>query len=358
MIKEFGELSNKFGRDRQTEIIDEDNGELDELDLIKNSRSVIVVTRGGYIKRMPLKTFSSQGRGTRGKRGTSDSAATAETEVAHCFTCNDHDTLLMVSDAGIAYGVPAYQVPTSSRIAKGHPLPSVLPQLSMDEAVTTILPISDFDNPDEYLVLATQQGWIKKTGLAAFKKIPNRGLVIAKLEQGDRLLWCQQCRDGDDILVGTHRGMATRFEAAKLRPTSRTSRGVRTMKLKEGDRLADVNVLDGRSKFVLAVSSLGFGKRMQVSEFRTQARGGQGVVALKFKKKSADDDSMTCLQTVKETDEILVITEKGIMVRQKVSEIPSQGRAATGVTVQKLDDSDQITSVSIVPEYEETDPMT
>lgn len=358
MVKEFGELSKKFGRDRQTVIIEEDTGDLDELDLIRNSRSVIVVTRGGYIKRMPLKTFSSQGRGTRGKKGTSDSAATFETEVAHCFTCNDHDTLLMVSDAGIAYGVPAYQVPTSSRTAKGHPLPSVLSQLSTDESVTTILPISDFDKPDEYLVLATEQGWIKKTGLAAFKKIPSRGLVIAKLEAYDRLLWCQQCHDGDDILVGTHGGMATRFEAAKLRPTARTSRGVRTMKLKEGDKLADVNVLDGRSKYVLAVSRLGFGKRIQVSDFRAQARGGQGVVALKFKKKGAAHDSMTCLQTVKETDEILVITERGIMVRQKVSEIPSQGRAATGVAVQKLDDSDIITSVSIVPEYEETDPVT
>jgi DNA gyrase subunit A len=380
MTDEFQELSDKYGVARKTRIILDDDGTVEEIDLIRNSRSVIVVTRGGYIKRMPLKTFESQGRGTRGKRGTSSTSADAdeESEVAHCFTCNDHDTLLMVTDSGIAYNARAFQIPTSSRTAKGQPIPSVLPQLRTTDVITTILPISDFTVPDQHLVLATEKGWIKRTPLAAFENLTSRGLTVAKLDKGDRLLWCQRCNDDDDILIGSSMGKATRFSVQNLRPTGRTSRGVRTMNLREGDTIADVDILSASSdgtipvngdstataettqEYILAISSRGFGKRLEKNSFRTQGRGGSGVVALKFKKASSSSsntptDRLACLKSVKETDEILVITKNGIMVRQNVTAIPAQGRAATGVLIQKLDDGDEITSVSIVPEYEETD---
>ena len=356
MENEFQHLSETFGVDRKTQIIPDDDGTVDELHLVPNARSVIVMTRTGYLKRMPLQTFERQGRGTRGKRGTDDS-----TEVGHCFTCHDHDMLLLVTDAGIAYGVRAYQVPTSGRTARGVPLPSVVPQLRAGDLVTTILPVSEFDLPNEYLLLTTEQGWIKKTALAAFENLSSRGLTIAKLDEGDKILWCHRCRDGNDVLVGTSAGMATRFAADKLRETGRTSRGVRAMKLRDGDRIVDVNILptaandDGNGEYVLAVSSQGFGKRIPTSEFRTQARSGVGVIALKFKASAAGNDQMVCLRAVKNTDEILVITAKGIMVRQKASEISSQSRTATGVLVQKLDTGDHISSVSIVPEYDESD---
>jgi DNA gyrase subunit A len=356
MRDEFRELSDKFGVERRTVIEYEDAGELSEIDLIKNSRSVIVVTRGGYIKRMPLKTFESQNRGTRGKRGISDSSSD-DNEIAHCFTCNDHDTLLMVTQKGIAFGLRAYQVPTGGRTAKGTPIPSVLP-VSSDDTINSILPVTEFSE-DEFIVLTTEQGWIKKTALAAFENLTSRGLTIATLEDGDRLVWSHLCRDCDDLLIGTKHGMATRFEASKLRATGRTSRGVRSMKLKEGDSVADMNILSGKNEeYVLAVTSRGYGKRVPTSEFRAQARGGVGVVAIKFKASTMGEDYMTCLRTVKEDDEVLVITEKGVIVRQQVKNIPSQGRAATGVLVQKLDEGDLITSVSLVPEYEETDEDT
>jgi DNA gyrase subunit A len=400
MIDDFQELSQKFGVDRKTKICTADDGTVEEIDMIRNSRSVVVVTRGGYIKRMPLKTFESQGRGTRGKRGSavasgtsSSSKSTIDDEIAHCFTCNDHDTVLMVTGDGIAYGIRAYQIPTSGRTARGQPFPQVLPQLKMGDVITTILPISDFTGPDEYLLLVSEQGWIKKTSLSAFEKLPSRGLITASLDDGDKLLWCQHCTDQNDVLVGTRGGMATRFAVSRLRPTGRTSRGVRTMKLKNNDKISDVNIVaagmnaddenpeikddidtDTESQidkienninttdYVLAVSSLGYGKRIPTSEFRTQARGGVGVVALKFKNAKRktpsteiETDVMTCLRSVKENDEIMVVTTKGIMVRQQVSNIPSQGRAATGVLIQKLDDGDHISSVSIVPEYDDSD---
>jgi DNA gyrase subunit A len=316
---------------------------------------VIVVTRAGYIKRMPLLTFESQGRGTRGKRGTSSSDSSANDEVTHVITCNDHDTLLMITQNGVAYGLRAYQIPTGSRTAKGTPIPSVLP-VQTDQVVTAVLPVSEFSE-DEYIVLATEQGWIKKTPLVAFEKISSRGLTIASLSDGDKLKWCHPCRDGDDILIGSSRGMATRFQAAKLRPTGRTSRGVRAMKLRDGDTIADMNVLRGavkgttdKKEYVLCVTSQGYGKRICTDEFRSTGRGLRGVIAIKFKKPTID--KMSCFCIVKEEDEILVNTAKGVMVRQKVSKIPSQGRAATGVVVQRVDDGDHITSVS-VPKGEE-----
>lgn len=365
MLDDFKSLDATFGVDRKTVILQED-GQVSEMELVTNSQSVIVVTRGGYIKRMPLKTFESQGRGTRGKKGSSD-VSSAEEEVSHVITCNDHDTLLMITDNGIAYGLRAYQVPTASRTAKGAPIPSVLP-ISADQKVTAVLPVSEF-SPDEYIVLATEQGWIKRTPLNAFEKTSSRGLIIASLAEDDKLQWCDKCTDESDILMASSRGMATRFEASKLRPTGRTSRGVRAMKLKEGDTIADMNVLvksnDSSSssnspdekEFALCVTANGYGKRVSTSEFRTTARGGVGVIAIKFKtpqqkQKQQDEDKLSCFCVVQKEDEILVNTAKGVMVRQQVSQIPSQGRSATGVLLQKVDAGDTITSVSVVPKEE------
>jgi DNA gyrase subunit A len=352
MVEEFIELKNKFGVPRKTKI-EREESELNDIDLIENARNVIVVTRGGYIKRMPLKTFENQGRGTRGKKGTSNSSS--DDEVVHCFSCNDHDTLLMTTQRGIAYGLRAFQVPEGSRIAKGVPIPSVLP-VKIDDVITSVLPVSEFSK-DEYCVLATKQGWIKKTPLAAFENISSRGLTIASLGEGDVLKWCQKCGDSDDILIGTTDGMASRFQASTLRPTGRTSRGVKAIKLKKGDTLADVNVLGGdqSTEYVLVVTACGYGKRIKTDEFTARARGGVGVMATKFKK--GLNDRLSCLRAVNEDDEVLVITSKGVIVRQKVSAISSQSRAATGVLVQKVDTAsgDFISSVSTVPNLEETE---
>lgn len=315
--------------------------------------SVIVVTRGGYIKRMPLKTFENQGRGTRGKRGTSDTAS-SDDEVLHCITCNDHDTLLMITQNGIAFGITAYQVPSGSRTAKGTPLPSVLP-IYMNDVVTTVLPVSEFTK-EEFIVLATEQGWIKKTPLDAFEKISSRGLTIASLNTDDKLRWCHRCTDQDDILMGSSNGMAVRFPASTLRPTGRTSRGVIAMRLREGDTIADMNVLapassvngDNEDEYVLCVTEQGYGKRVPTGDFRSTSRGKVGVIAMKFKKQP-NADRMSCFSIVKNDDEILLNTSRGIMVRQKVEKIPRQSRSATGVVVQKVDNTDCITSVSVVP---------
>ncbi|KAL7547483.1 hypothetical protein ACHAWF_010778 [Thalassiosira exigua] len=347
MAEEFADMKKKFGTPRRTKILP-DEDEKDEMELVQNERSVIVVTRGGYIKRMPLKTFESQNRGTRGKRGTSN-AVSDDNEIAHCFTCNDHDNVLLTTQSGIAYGLRAYQIPEGGRTAKGAPIPAVLP-LKADDIITSVLPVSRFSK-DEFIVLATEYGWIKKTPLAAFEKISSRGLTIATIADGDRLNWCEKCTDADDILVGSTRGLATRFAASTMRPTKRTSRGVKSMTLKKGDTIADMNILSGEGgESLLVVTTEGYGKRVRTEEFQTRARGCQGVIAIKFKSGRVDDRVST-IRVVNEADEILLITSQGVMVRQKVGDIPCQGRQATGVLVQKVDvlAGDSISTVSIVP---------
>jgi DNA gyrase subunit A len=209
---------------------------------------------------------------------------------------------------------------------------------------------------NEFIVLATEYGWIKKTPLAAFEKLSSRGLIIATLAEGDRLNWCEKCTDSDDILLGSTRGQATRFSASDLRPTGRTSRGVKSMTLKKADTIADMNILRKEDNFVLVVTTEGYGKRVKTDEFRKTARGGSGVIALKFKAGRVDD-RISNMRVVNEDDEILLITSHGVMVRQKVKDIPCQGRSATGVLVQKVDvkNGDSISAVSIVPRESDND---
>ncbi len=297
---------------------------------------------------MELKAFESQGRGTRGKQGSS-----VDDEVVHCITCNDHDTILMVSETGVVRGLRAYQVPTASLRAKGTPIPSVL-NTKIGESVTAMLAVTEFTE-DEYLVMATKQGMIKRTPLKVLEKITARGLIMASLVEGDRLDWANKCTDEDDILIGSSLGKATRFEATELRPTGRTSRGVKAMNLNPGDTLAAMNILKADKsdddESVLIITEQGFGKRVSTDEFKATGRGKKGVISTKFKKPKSgeEEDNVAGFLVVKEDDEILISTSKGVMVRQRVTEINTYSRSAKGVLVQKLNDSDKITSISIVP---------
>eukprot|EP00531_Pseudo-nitzschia_arenysensis_P009196 CAMPEP_0116122228 /NCGR_PEP_ID=MMETSP0329-20121206/4105_1 /TAXON_ID=697910 /ORGANISM="Pseudo-nitzschia arenysensis, Strain B593" /LENGTH=759 /DNA_ID=CAMNT_0003616067 /DNA_START=11 /DNA_END=2291 /DNA_ORIENTATION=- len=348
MEGELADMDKKYGMERRSKILDSVDEQVEEVELVKNSRSVIVVTRSGYIKRMELKGFESQGRGTRGKQGSS-----VDDEVVHCITCNDHDTILMVSETGVVRGLRAYQVPTASLRAKGTPIPSVL-NTKIGESVTAMLAVTKFTE-EEYLVMATKQGMIKRTPLKVLEKITARGLIMASLMEGDRLVWANKCTDEDDLLIGSSLGKATRFEATELRPTGRSSRGVKAMNLNPGDTLAAMNILkadkSNDDESVLIITEQGFGKRVSTDEFKATGRGKKGVISTKFKKTKPgeDEDNVAGFLVVKEDDEILISTSKGVMVRQRVTEINTYSRSATGVRVQKLNDSDKITSISIVP---------
>jgi len=347
MTSELDKMAKKFGHDRKSKILEEENEDDLKLELIKNSRSVIVVTREGYIKRMELTNFANKSRGSKGSR-----ASSIDDEILHCITCNDHDTLLMITQDGKSYGLRAYQVPMASRTAKGAPLPSVLP-ISIGQELTTLLAINEFTD-DEYLLLGTTGGRIKKTAVKLFEKITKKGLLAAELNDGDELEWCHKCTNDDDVLICSSRGLASRFKISELRPTGRISKGVLAMRIKPGDTIADIDVLrgsDGRDRqhFVLCMSEQGYGKRVLTDQFKVRMRNTVGVKAFRFKGKKAEEDKVSCFCVVNEDDEILIITSKGRMVRQRVDSIPCYRREAGGVVVQKLNDSDKITSINLVP---------
>tara|TARA_Y100001970_G_scaffold287812_1_gene413407 strand:- start:15469 stop:18063 length:2595 start_codon:yes stop_codon:yes gene_type:complete len=367
IVEELNKIEQRFSSPRKTEILNLGAG-LDDIDLIANERSVVLLTENGYLKRMPVSEFESTSRGTRGKAGTKTQG---DDEVKLFISCNDHDTLLLFSDRGVAYALPAYRVPLSSRTAKGTPSVQLLP-IPREELITSLISVESFEN-DNYLLMLTKGGFIKRTPLSAFSKIRANGLIAISLEEGDALTWVRSSSEGDSVLIGSSNGMTIHFrlDQNELRPLGRTARGVKSMNLRNGDKLVAMDVLTSElvdqlaelesekedslvdeetqitdGPWVLVVSSFGLGKRVPVAQFRLQKRAGMGLKAIKFRIK---DDVLVGLKVLGQGEEVLLVTEKGVIVRTNADKISQQSRAATGVKLQRLDDGDHLTEVVLVP---------
>ncbi|MGI8933725.1 MAG: DNA gyrase C-terminal beta-propeller domain-containing protein, partial [Phormidesmis sp.] len=324
----------------------------------------------GYIKRMLVDTFEAQNRATRGKSGT---RMKDDDGIEHFITCCTHDHVLFFTDRGVAYSLRAYQIPESSRTAKGYPLVQMLP-IPKEEKVTSVIGVSEFSE-DEYLVMLTQGGFVKKTALSAFNRIRTNGLIAISLEAGDQLRWVRLARAEDSILIGSQRGMTIHFKTDhnQLRPLGRPTKGVRAMSLREGDRLISMDILSSQivaaieeatasgeadddtangdqGPWVLVVSAGGLGKRVPVANFRLQNRAGMGLVAMKFRKAA---DELVALRIAEIEDELMIVSSRGIIMRQSIDAISIQSRMATGVQLQRLDDDDAIAAVALVPHLEE-----
>ncbi len=377
ILEELNKIDERFSSPRKTEILDLGGG-LDDIDLIANDRSVVLLTETGYLKRMPVNEFESTSRGSRGKAGTKTQE---DDEVKLFISCNDHDTLLLFSDRGVSYALPAYRVPMSSRTAKGTPSVQLLP-IPRDEKITSLVAVDSFDN-DCYLLMLTKAGFIKRTSLSAFSKIRSNGLIAINLEDGDALTWVRLSKEGESVLIGSRAGMAIHFrlDINELRPLGRTARGVKSMNLRKGDNLVSMDVLtsdlvdqlaksedltkesdehtevnSSEGPWVLIASAFGLGKRVPVTQFRLQKRAGMGLRAIKFRIK---DDVLVCLKVLGEGEELLFVTEKGVIVRTNADKISQQSRAATGVKLQRLDEGDHLSEVVLVPheQTEETDQL-
>ncbi len=367
ILEELNKIDERFSSPRKTEILDLGGG-LDDIDLIANDRSVVLLTEAGYLKRMPVNDFESTSRGSRGKAGTKTKE---DDDVKLFISCNDHDTLLLFSDRGVVYALPAYRVPMSSRTAKGTPSVQLLP-IPREEKITSLVAVDSFVD-DHYLLMLTKTGYIKRTALSAFSKIRSNGLIAINLEDGDALTWVRLSKEGDSVLIGSKTGMAIHFrlDINELRPLGRTARGVKSMNLREGDNLVSMdvitsNLVDQLAKvedlaedlddnveenstngpWVLIASAFGLGKRVPVAQFRLQKRAGMGLRAIKFRIK---DDQLVCLKVLGEGEELLLVTEKGVIVRTNADKISQQSRAATGVKLQRLDDGDHLSEVVLVP---------
>ncbi|QEY30989.1 DNA gyrase subunit A [Synechococcus sp. RSCCF101] len=386
---ELSHLRDRHGSERRTEILDLE-GELDDIDLIANERSVVLLTANGYLKRMAVSEFEATSRGSRGKAGTKSQG---DESVELFISCNDHDRLLLFSDRGVAYALPAYRVPICSRTAKGTPVVQLLP-IPREEAITSVLAVSEFE-ADVHLLMLTRGGFIKRTPLSAFANIRSNGLIAINLESGDSLAWVRLARNGDSVLIGSLQAMTIHFRLcdAELRPLGRAARGVRAMQLRPGDSLVSMDVLpvdladrvadsqggasdaegtsdpegeadvDGDSPeelvdasegpWVLVASASGLGKRVPVQQFRLQRRAGMGLRALRFRR---EGDVLVGLRVLGAGEEVLLVSEKGVIVRTEADQIPEQSRAATGVRLQRLDRGDRLTEVVLVPPAPDEDP--
>jgi DNA gyrase subunit A len=382
---EVTQIKTQFATPRRT-IITHAEGDIDDIDLIANEKVLILLTKQGYIKRMPVNTFEAQSRATRGKAGAK---VKDDDTIEHFLTCCDHDSVLFFSDRGVVYSLRTYQIPIGSRTSRGTPIVQMLP-IPKEEKITSIVPVDEFTS-EEYLVMLTKGGNIKKTALEAFSNIRANGLIAISLEEGDQLRWVRRAKVEDSIIIGSRHGMAIHFRCThdQLRPLGRATRGVKSMKLKPGDELVGMDILpaailetldtetegeieeetidieetteieetsetteapnsNSTGPWVLVITMGGYGKRVPVGQFRLQNRAGQGLTATKFKNRKTKDKLAT-LRIVNSDEEIMMATNRGIIIRQTVNAISVQSRSATGVRVQRLDEDDAITGVAIVP---------
>jgi DNA gyrase subunit A len=371
---ELTTIRNVHATPRRTEIV-QGEGDLLDKDLIANEQSVILLTEQGYIKRMPVSAFEAQSRATRGKAA----AKMKENDgIEHFMTCCDHDTVMFFSDRGVVYSFPAYQIPATSRTARGIPIIQMLP-VSQSEKITSMIGVSEFTE-DEYLIMLTRKGNIKKTALSAFANIRSNGLIAISLQDEDELRWVRLATNEDSVIIGTRKGMAIHFQtnSQQLRPLGRSTKGVKSMKLKGDDELISMDIIPSQivatidtsvddeddddsaeelideavdqGPWLLAITKNGYGKRVPIGKFRLQNRAGMGVRAIKFK---SQDDRLVAIDIVNPEDELMIVTNRGIMIRQAVKAISLQSRNATGVRVQRLDKDDAIAAVAPVPPLEE-----
>ena len=363
--EEVLQIRNAHADERRT-VIGQDENNLSDISLIANEQVAILVTENGYIKRMLVDTFEAQNRATRGKSGTK---MKDDDGIEHFVTCCTHDHVIFFTDRGVSYSLRAYQIPESSRTAKGYPLVQMLP-IPKEEKVTSVIGVSEFSD-DEYLVMLTQGGFIKKTALSAFSRIRTNGLIAISLEDGDELRWVRRARAEDSVLIGSQKGMTIHFKTdhKQLRPLGRPTKGVRSMSLRDGDKIISMDILSSlvveaiesaaegeedttadMGPWALVVAAGGLGKRVPVSNFRLQNRAGMGLVAIKFR---SDDDELVALRIAEPDDELMIVSARGVIMRQSVNAISIQSRMATGVQLQRLDSDDAIAAVALVPHLDE-----
>ena len=336
-------LKAKYGDERRTEI-SAGSIDLEDEDLIEEEDVVITLTHTGYTKRVPVDTYKSQHRGGRGISGMS---TREEDFVEHLFTTSTHNFILFFTNRGVVYQLKGYQIPEAGRQAKGTAIVNLLP-LEPNEKITAMIPVASFDE-GHYLTFVTKDGTIKKTDLMAYAKIRANGLRAIEIAEGDELISVNITDDGSQMMIGTHKGMAIRFEATDVRPMGRTAHGVRGIRLKKDDYVVSaVKVIENTQ--LLTITENGYGKKTDFDEYKVQSRGGMGVFNYKLTDKTGPVVGMAA---VSDEDDVMMITSEGVIIRTHTAEISTFGRQTQGVRVMRLADGIKAASIAVTPHIEE-----
>jgi DNA gyrase subunit A len=343
---ELNDLKKKYGDARRTQVMQEAVGDITDEDLIPNVSALVTISGNGYIKRMPSTVYRAQRRGGKGIKGM---VLREEDALRHMVACRARDNLLFFTDRGRVFQLKAYEIPESDRTAKGRPVINFI-NLEQRETVTAVLAAPDFEN-NQYLIMATRLGEIKKTSLADFASVRRSGLIAMDLEPNDELCWVKHCPQGADVMLVTEQGQALRFKIDVLRAASRTSGGVRSIRLEAGDRVAGMDIVQPKDELLL-VTEFGLGKRVRVSEYQPHGRGTGGVKTLTITKKTGD---VCTVRSAHGAEELMLISASGIVIRTPLNAIKRLGRAAQGVIVMNLKPGDRVAAVALLNGDDEGD---
>ena len=339
---ELGEIKDKYDAPRRSEIcIDYD--EIDIGDLIDREDVVISMTHSGYVKRLPVCEYKAQHRG-----GTGITAHKPKEEdfVENMFVTCTHDDLLFFTNYGRDYSIKAYEVPEAERTARGRAIVNLL-QLSSDEKVNAVIPVKENSDHSGYLMLATRDGLVKRTAFTEFESIRKVGKIAISLNDGDELISVQILENDDEILLASSGGKCIRFPAASVRPTGRSSMGVRSIRLGSGERVVDMAVIrKDCEQEVLTVSQYGYGKRSDIDEYRIQSRAGKGTLAGKFNEVTGE---LVNLKRINPSDDVMMIADNGIIIRIRAEEISKISRNTKGVRIMRMKNEGSVVCVAVAP---------
>ncbi|MDT3695345.1 MAG: DNA gyrase subunit A [Ignavibacterium sp.] len=338
-------LKEKYGDERRTEII-KDYKEFSLEDIIAEEDVVVTISHGGFIKRFPVSGYRRQGRGGKGVTG----AGTKEDDfIEHMFVASTHQYILFFTDKGRCYWLKVHEVPEGGRTAKGRSIVNLLDK-DKDDNITAFVAVKEF-REDQFLIMATEKGTIKKTVLSAYGNVRKGGINAINLVPGDKLIEVKMTDGKNDIVIGTRNGFAIRFNEKDVRDMGRTATGVRGVRLGKGDQVVGLLVIRNDQTTVLVVTEKGYGKRSDINDYRITKRGGKGVITVKTTDKVG---KMIAMMEVVDRDELVIISTQGMVIRQSVKDLRVMGRNTQGVRVIRLNEHDSIADIArVVPDEDE-----
>jgi DNA gyrase subunit A len=344
IAEELKALKTQYGDKRKSEIVEQAE-DLQMEDLIASEDVVVTFSHAGYIKSQPLTDYRAQRRGGRGKQA----ATTKEDDfIERLFIANTHDTMLCFSSRGRVYWLKVYNVPQGTRASRGKPIVNLFP-LSEGEKVNAVLPVKEYDDK-HFVFLATSLGTVKKTPLSQFSNPREKGIIAVELDDGDHLIGAAITEGKHDVMLFSNAGKAVRFEEGDVRPMGRQARGVRGMKLAEGQKVISMLVADTETQTVLTATENGFGKRTPISDYTRHGRGTQGMIGIQTSERNG---KLVGAVLVGDEDEIMLISTGGVLIRTRVKQIREMGRSTQGVRLIDLDEGTKLAGVECVAEKEE-----
>ncbi|MCD8879269.1 DNA gyrase subunit A [Staphylococcus kloosii] len=345
---ELIDIRERYGDDRLTEIQLGGFDNIEDEDLIPEEQIVITLSHNNYIKRLPVSTYRAQHRGGRGVQGMN---TLEEDFVSQLVTLSTHDNVLFFTNKGRVYKLKGYEVPELSRQSKGIPVVNAI-ELDNDESISTMIAVKDLEREDNFLIFATKKGIIKRSRLNNFSHINKNGKIAIGFKDEDELIAVRLTDGSQDVLIGTAHASLIRFQEQSLRPLGRTAAGVKGITIREGDQVVGLDVAHSESEDeVLVVTKNGYGKRTPVSEYRLSNRGGKGIKTATITERNGD---IVCITTVSGSEDLMVVTNSGVIIRIDVHDISQNGRAAQGVRLIRLGDNQFVSTVAKVDEEEET----